>query len=117
MPAMMNESKDLLNDTRNLAARFKNSGLYRDYLRHKKALENDTVLFERVMAYKKSRIELESKRLQEAYVSFDEEKRLAYQYTELSLHPEAGAFLACEFELLKLYEQAFDILSEACEIE
>ena len=119
MSAAIEEVKEieaLLDASRRLAYSFKNSALYRDYLYYKKELEAEPALLERVLAFKKSRFELESKRLQEGHVSFEEERRVAHQYTDLSLNSVSNAFLLCEYKLLKLYEQAFDILSEACEI-
>ena len=117
MSSYLTESNELLAEAQKLAAGFQKSSLYQDYCRHKKTLEADPLLMGKVEAFKSGRMELESKRMQEGSVSFDEEKRIAQQYTELSLHPAAGAFLLCEYELLQLYKQAFDILSEACVME
>ena len=113
----MTETAAILKDAQALAQCFQNSGLYRDYCYHKKALENDPLTFAQVKAFKDSQLKLESKRLREGSVAFDEEKRLSHQYTDLSLHPIAGAFLACEYELLELYRQALDIICEACDVE
>ena len=113
----MTETAALLEGSRELAGRFKDSELYQNYCRHKKNLESDPPLLAQIEAYKKSQFELETKRLREGSVSFDEEKRVAHQYTQLSLSPVAGAFLTCEHELLELYRQALDTLCEACEIE
>ena len=108
---------DMLETARILAGQFRDSGLYRDYCNRKKALEANPLLFERIRAYKKCQYELESKRLNEGGVSFDEERRVAYQYTDLSLDPVAGAFLDSEHELLEAYRIVLDIISEACEID
>ena len=109
----MIESTILLEDAKRLADRFQASDLYKNYQHHKNALEKDPLLQERVTTYKRYRYDLERKRLDEGYVSFEEEKRVAHQYTELSLHPLAGPFLACEFELLNLYRQTLDVICEA----
>jgi len=110
------EATAIIKAAEELAGRFQNSNLYKDYRQYKKILAEDPLLLERVMVFKKNQFELESKRMREGSVSFDEEKRVANQYTELSLHPMAGAFLACEHELLYLYRQAMDIICEACEM-
>jgi len=107
----------LLEETAQLAEKFQNSDIYLDYCRSKELLKNDTTMLDRLKEYKKIQHELEIKRLQEGTISFDEEKRLAHLYSELSLHPIAGSFLAAEHELLQLYRKALDSLSEACDME
>lgn len=107
----------ILAGARAMAEDFKNSFLYRDYLLNKKALKNDPLLYERVVAYKGIQSELEGKRLKSGSVGFEEEKRVAREFSELSLDPVAGAFLACEYELLELYREVLDTICEACEIE
>ncbi|MCL2398323.1 MAG: YlbF family regulator [Defluviitaleaceae bacterium] len=99
-----------------LAVLFEGSDLYKNYCLHKKAIEQDPLLMERVINYRKNQIELETKRLRDGTVSFAEEKQVAILYTELSLHPIAGDFLACEYELLELYRNVLDIISDACKI-
>ena len=117
--SVIKETGSILEDAKKLASRFKNSDLYKDYCRYKNKLEiEDPPLMERVRAYKKSQIDLEVKRLKEGHlINLGEEKQVAYEYTELSLHPTAGAFLALEFELLELYRKTLDVICEACEIE
>ena len=105
----------LVEGAERLAEKFRNSQLLKDYSRHKKSLELDPELYERVLAYQKNRFEHEYKR-ENGNVNFDEEKRLAYYYTELSLHPVAGPFLASESEFLQLYRKAMDIIFEACDV-
>jgi len=117
MTGYNNENASLMEDAQKLAKRFKDSALYRDYLQYKNAIAADPDLLSKVQAYKKSSLELETKRLRDGTVAFDEEKRMSYKYTELSLHPEARAFLDCEYELLLLYRQSLDIICEACQID
>ena len=111
------EIADLMKNAKALASQFKDSKLYMDYQHHKNSLQNNPLLLERVMAYKENQFAIEAKRLQEGHIGFDEEKRVAHQYTELSLDPVAGAFLACEYELLEVYKQVLDIICEACEMD
>jgi len=111
------EASEIKNAAGELAERFKNSHLYRDYREYKKILEEDPLLAERVVVFKKSQMELEMKRMREGGVSFDEEKRVAYQYSDLLLHPAAKAFLACEYELLGLYQEVMDVICGACEMD
>ena len=112
------QEKTILEHAEQLAALFKDSDLYRDYCTYKEALNGeDAELAEKIAAYKKSRFELESKRLKNGSVSFEDEKRLAHYYTELSLHKTAGLFLEKEYELLDLYRRVMDIISDACEID
>ena len=106
----------ILKSARELANLFKTSDLYKDYLQYQKALDEDPLLKERVTAYKKLQRDLETKRLKHGTVNFEEEKHVAHYYTELSLHPVAGPFLASENSLLDLYRQVFDIITEACEM-
>ena len=112
------QEKMILENAGQLAELFKNSDLYRDYCAYKEALKNeDTEISEKITAYKKSQYELETKRLKNGSVSFEDEKRLAHYYTELSLHKTAGPFLEKEYELLDLYRKVMDIISDACEID
>jgi len=107
----------LLKDARNLAANFRNSTVYLDYKKAKYALESDPLLLERVKAYKENSLALEMKRMTEGAVSFDEEKRVAHQYSELSLQPVCGAFLACEFEMMRVYKEVMDAVGEGFEFD
>ena len=106
----------IIKSANELAELFKISDLYKDYLRYKKALEEDPLLTERVAAYKKLQMALELKRLEHGTADFEEEKHVAHYYAELSLHPIAGPFLGCEHSLLDLYRQVFDIITDACEM-
>jgi len=108
--------QELLDKTRSLSAEFAESGLYLDYLKCKEALLADAEVLRRVRDYKTVQMSFEAKRLNGGQVSFDEEKRVAGLYTELSLNPVAGAYLAAEYAMLKLYEAAFDALNDACDI-
>jgi len=110
------DSTKILLVAEKLGELFHKSELYKDYCQYKKTLENDPFLLERVAVYKKAQFDLETRRLQGDYISLDDEKRMSYHYTELSLHPIAGKFLTCEYELLNLYRRAMDIVSDACEI-
>ena len=99
-----------------LADLFESSDLYQEYCCHKKAIEQDPLLMERVVSYKKIQMELETKRLRDGSVDFHEEKQVAHLYTELSLHPIVGAYLECEHELLELYRHVLDTVCDVCKI-
>jgi len=112
-----NEFESIVGAAKDLAALFEGSLLYKDYLKYKQALELDPDLLERVKAYKKISMDLELKRLRDNGVSFDEERRIAYQHSELKLHQAAGDFLSCEQKLLDLYKQVMVLISDACEMD
>ena len=103
---------NLLESAQKIATELQNSNLYKEYKKNKEALENDPLLLERVRAFKKMQLEFESKRLTNSNLSFEEEKRIAHQYTELSLSPVAADFLSCEYELLDTYRQIVDTIYE-----
>ena len=111
------EQSKIMEAARSLAALFASSAIYRDYLQYKQALQDDPPLLERVKAFKEVQTDLEFKRINNGFVTFDEERRIAHQFTELSLHPVAGPFLTCEHSLLNLYRDVMDTISEVCEIE
>jgi len=108
--------RDIVEETEKLAAVLQGSKMYEEYKRYKTELQAEPLLLERVQVYKNAQMELESKRLQNGSVSFDEERRLAATYSELSLHPLAGAYLRLEYQMLQMYKRLFDVLTEACEI-
>lgn len=114
--SFVQETTTIIENARTLANNFRNNVLHKDYCRYKKAVEEDPLLLKRVVDYKKIQLELESKRLADGSVGFDEEKRVAHQFSELSLHPVAGPFLAYEYELLNLYRQVFKIIDESCDV-
>ena len=74
------ETGFILEEAKKLAAYFRDSTLYLDYCRYKEDLEKDPLLTERVRAYKKIQIELETKRLRECQITdIWEEKQVAYE--------------------------------------
>jgi len=100
-----------------LGKQFSNSELYQDYCKYKTELENNPPLMERVAAFKIAQMELETRRHQNnEALSFDDEKRILYQYTELCLNPIVRAFLSTEQELLSLYRQVMDAICEGWEL-
>ncbi|MCL1986995.1 MAG: YlbF family regulator [Firmicutes bacterium] len=109
------ETEFILTESKKLATHFRNSTLYHKYCDYKNQLESDSALLAQVKAYKQNQIELETKRLANGNVDFNEEKQVSQQYTDLTLHPIAGEFLHCEYELLQLFATVFDIINDSCE--
>lgn len=101
---------DMLETAQKLATKIKDSDLYKKYNEAKKILENNPLLLERVRAYKKVQFELEAKRLKNGKVGFEEEKYVAHQYSQLSLHPITGDYLKHEYEFLNTYRQIIDVI-------
>ena len=99
-----------------LANKIRSSSLYQNYLVHRNVIEKDTALMERVRAFKRAQIALETKRSLSG-ITFEEEKQVSHLYTELSLHPIAGAFLDAENQIATLYRSIVDSIYDGCELE
>ena len=111
------EADALLHMAEELGKIFSESKLYQDYCKYKIELEKNPLLMERVAAFKSAQMELETRRQQSSEaLSFDDEKRILYQYTDLCLNPTARAFLMAEQELLDLYRRVMDLICEGWEL-
>ena len=110
-----NEADAIMAAASQLADMFAESQIYSDYKNNRLALESDPLLLERVDVYKKMQFSLETRRLQGEEINFDEEKHVAYHYSQLMLDHVASAFLESEFELLDLYKRALDVVCGTCD--
>ncbi|MCL2015516.1 MAG: YlbF family regulator [Defluviitaleaceae bacterium] len=115
--ADLTSTATILENAKNLAADFSNSFLYSEYCRYKSEMQANPELLAKVEQYKQAQIALETHRLTHGSVDFNEERKIANQYTELTLHPIAGEFLQCEHQLLQLFATVFDIVNDACVME
>ena len=108
---------NILKLAEDLVENLKKSDVYCDFLNAKKNVDDNPELKEKILKYKKLNFEYQCKIMNEANVSFDEEKHISSMYHTLLLDAEAKFFLESEKKLVELLDRIYNIISGPCEIE
>jgi cell fate (sporulation/competence/biofilm development) regulator YlbF (YheA/YmcA/DUF963 family) len=107
------DSIELMGAATKLADALKESRLYAAYRKSRIQLERHPEVAARLKQFKQMHREYEARESP----GFDEEKAISHQYTVLTRHPAAAAFLEREQALLKVYGQVADLIDEAWDMD
>lgn len=104
----------LNNNTLNIADKMllsiNESDVYKNYINAKEKIKADKVLLDKMREFKQKHVQLQSKRLNNEYIDFNEENEVSRIYFYLLQNPLANSYFKCEQELTSLISDIFSKL-------
>ena len=97
-----------------LVSEFINCESYKKYIYIKLKINNDPDLKDKLAEFEKASDIYETKRMQDDYISFDEERIISNMYTELWLSDDARAYLEAQRKLYETLRQVLEIIEKNC---
>ena len=97
-----------------LAEEFLSCEPYMEYSRIKLRLEQNPELKEKIAEFEKTSDIYEKKRIDNEYVSFDDERTISDMYTDLWLSEDGRAYLESQKELCGILRRTLEIIELKC---
>lgn len=97
-----------------IAASVSESVAYKDFIKSKKEIMQDPVLYDKMKCFKKAHIDFCNRRAAGNDISLYDEINVSRMYFELLNHKNSKEYLKNEQLLIKLMSQVFEHLSKSC---
>jgi cell fate (sporulation/competence/biofilm development) regulator YlbF (YheA/YmcA/DUF963 family) len=108
---------NVLNVTKELCNNIVSSQCYLGYLSAKSNLINCPELYNKVKELKNLQVDLQNDLLQNIEITFDREKYLSKQYSDLLLNETIKTFLLSEKKFFAMLAKVYDSINENLDIE